>query len=506
MVGFSNAGGADACCAKCSASSTCEFFNFRSSDAGCTLYSTATGAKKTVAGDECGSKKPPPPPPAPLPTHPDDSPCVKWIPFTATTKISSADTFVTSILTTVLGACSPSCYCASTIGNVFPCFASDPGIDVFGHHDWLPGSDLPGLCIAAKDDHTIFGHNQFMAGKGEQWQKFQWKVTQMGSTVPSNAVRAGNRALGRSTQNVPNPGCGHGYTGWIDILPDGTIGPLQYAVASGPQNSTGSFEIAYCHACELCPKVYNASFHPGPGCPNCTKPVNPPPPPPPLSTNPCIRFGHAIPVDNHVDAMIVQDDDPSISHTWSNFKFSDFSDWVNVFKPGTGTITIWENTGGKRGAQLYKLSKIPLTPGPLVVVIKVAQSQAFNASGPEPFWPPRVPDNVETIAASYVQPGTGGKVRLFNLSPDTKVAGMALSSGAKAGKLATNVHYSLGSNWFPVPVTAQTYKFTDDLTSKVLTTRVEVHCRTRDLLFRRPFANDCRARPRRPTRWDSRTS
>jgi len=145
---------------------------------------------------------------------------------------------------------------------------------------------------------------------------------------------------------------------------------------------------------------------------------------------------------------------------------------VNVFKPGTGTITIWENAAGKRGAQLYKLAKIPLTPGPLVVVIKVAQSQAFNASGPEPFWPPRVPDNIETIAASYVQKGTGGKVRLFNLSPDTKVAGMGITSGA-AKTLATNVQYSLGSNWFPVPVTSQTYDFTDDLTKKVLTTRVE---------------------------------
>ena len=121
---------------------------------------------------------------------------------------------------------------------------------------------------------------------------------------------------------------------------------------------------------------------------------------------------------------------------------------------------------------MYKLSKIPLTPGPLVVVIKVAQSQAFNHSGPEPFWPPRVPDNVETIAASYVQPGAGGKVRLFNLSPDTKVAGMSITSGTPKA-LAQNVQYSLGSDWFPVPATAQTYSFTDDLTKKVLTTRVE---------------------------------
>jgi hypothetical protein len=43
----------------------------------------------------------------------------------------------------------------------------------------------------------------------------------------------------------------------------------------------------------------------------------------------------------------------------TNFKFSDFSDWVNVFKPGTGTITICENTGGTRGDQIYQLTGIP---------------------------------------------------------------------------------------------------------------------------------------------------
>ena len=36
---------------------------------------------------------------------------------------------------------------------------------------------------------------------------------------------------------------------------------------------------------------------------------------------------------------------------------------MNVFKPGTGTITVYENVGGKRGAQIYTQSKIPLTPG-----------------------------------------------------------------------------------------------------------------------------------------------
>ena len=57
------------------------------------------------------------------------------------------------------------------------------------------------------------------------------------------------------------------------------------------------------------------------------------PPPPPLSAAPCIRFGHTIPVANHVDVEISQAGPPAISHTWTDYKFGDFSDWVNVFKP-----------------------------------------------------------------------------------------------------------------------------------------------------------------------------
>ena len=52
-----------------------------------------------------------------------------------------------------------------------------------------------------------------------------------------------------------------------------------------------------------------------------------------------------------------------IERSRSGRRFGDFSDWVNVFKPGKGTITIYENTGGTRGKQLYQLKGIPLTPG-----------------------------------------------------------------------------------------------------------------------------------------------
>ena len=54
------------------------------------------------------------------------------------------------------------------------------------------------------------------------------------------------------------------------------------------------------------------------------------PPPPPLSAAPCIRFGHTIPVSNHVDVTITNEADTAQTFTWHDYQFGQFSDWVNV--------------------------------------------------------------------------------------------------------------------------------------------------------------------------------
>ena len=84
-----------------------------------------------------------------------------------------------------------------------------------------------------------------------------------------------------------------------------------------------------------------------------------------------------------------------------------------------------------------------------------------NASA---YWPPSLPDSIETIAASYVQGANSSKVRLFNLSPDTKSAGMSVGGEVTA----SNVVYSLGSTWTPVSAATQQFGFVDSVTKKVL--------------------------------------
>ena len=202
-----------------------------------------------------------------------------------------------------------------------------------------------------------------------------------------------------------------------------------------------------------------------------------------------------------------------------NYKFAQFSNWVNVFKPGTGTVRVYENTGGSRGALLYTKMGVPLTPGPLVVVIKVAASQTGNMSG---YWPPSLPDSIETIAASCespklcmeevrifspctctcirwsvgcrvcadnvdflnmlfgllddadVQGANSSKVRLFNLSPDTKSASMGIALGPAPVSIAKDVAFGLGSTWTPVPPVAGKFSFTDGGSNKVLVSATEI--------------------------------
>ena len=244
-----------------------------------------------------------------------------------------------------------------------------------------------------------------------------------------------------------------------------------------------SYEVAICKACKPCPLPKNETNPPG--CPPCPKPPLPPPPPPPPPPappggQPCIRFGHAIPVANHVDVEIVQG---SISYTWKDYHFGAFckprspsvqclrlhleqfdsfsypcmavaAGWVNSFRSGTGTFTVWETTGGTRGAQLLSTS-IPLTPGPLVVVIKDGcPNRGSPTNKCAPAWPPSKSTAVETIAASFVPPKSGSAVRLFNLAADIQAAGLTNGAGKT---LVSGVKYTLGSVWAPIPAASDTF-------------------------------------------------
>jgi hypothetical protein len=100
-------------------------------------------------------------------------------------------------------------------------------------------------------------------------------------------------------------------------------------------------------------------------------------------------------------------------------------------------------------------------------VIKVGSATAAGGNNATTFWPPHTAQNVETIAASYVESAKSPKARLFNLSPDTQAAGMACSANGTA-EIVSNVRYSLGSNWKIVSGSASTFSVLDDTNKKKL--------------------------------------
>ena len=303
---------------------------------------------------------------------------------------------------------------------------------------------------------------------------WEWQLTQSGAKVPDNAIRNGPSVMARATANRGGCCMGDGFTGWATGQEDGTFGDVYFAIASEAVTYS-SFAVAICKAYHptpapttMAPTTTAAPPTPKPATPSPPTPVptTPAPTPEPKPTlppptKPYIRFAHALPSANNLDAEITQASSGK-SYTWVNYKFGEFSKWVEIFEDGWGSITLWQNTNGQRvEPALLSNHSIPLTPGPLVVAVK-ANIGLVNRSA----WPPNDGTNVETIAASYVPPANSNQsgVRLFNLSPDTDLA--ELSDGSTT--LVQGVSYTLGSDWAPIPVESATFTAKDQKSGKTL--------------------------------------
>jgi hypothetical protein len=371
-----------------------------------------------------------------LADKPMDLPCVTWEPLTSSQNTDPTDLFVAAY-TWVLQM-DGECY---EKGDIFPCFASDTGINTWGHHDYQP-EDIPNdYCRTYNQGNVYLSNNMYVPKKGPQWQTWKWVLAQSGGVVPDNAIRYGSSVMARSTVNAPDFCCGKGFTGWAVGQDNGTFGPVYFSITTNPV-ITNTFEVAICEAYHPNTTTTTTTTTAAPTTTTTTAaPTTTPAPTPkptlPPNTKPYIRFGHTIPTANNVFATISQG---NLSYTWNNYHFGEFSGWVEIFQDGTGTIDIYASTNGAKGSLLLS-TVIPLTPGPLVVVIK-------------DFWPPTSYTNVETIAASYVPVSSGSGVRLFNLSPDTPSAFMKVNGTI----VVEDIAYSIGSVWAPIP--ADTADFT----------------------------------------------
>eukprot|EP01051_Picozoa_sp_SAG22_P013437 SAG22_NODE_1504_length_4277_cov_4.550503_3_plen_432_part_00 len=173
---------------------------------------------------------------------------------------------------------------------------------------------------------------------------------------------------------------------------------------------------------------------------HCKAPPPPPPgapPPPPVYDKPYLRFAQVIPISNLVvDCTITQG---TTTHVWSGYTFGRFSDWIAVYKAASATLTV--EVAGK----VLLTKTVTLTTGPLVVALRPDNVPVGH------YWPP-TDTSIELVAVSYVpSPAGTAAVRLFNLSPSTASASLAI--GGKA--VVDGVKYSLGSSWVQVPTAGQ---------------------------------------------------
>ena len=108
---------------------------------------------------------------------------------------------------------------------------------------------------------------------------------------------------------------------------------------------------------------------------------------------------------------------------------------------GMGTITVLDSSSGKILAKVDR----QLPPGPLVVALKGT-------------WPLKFDTSIEAIAASYVSPPAGSAgVRLFNLSPNTAMAGWTRDGQT----VADGVSFCTGSDWSPMATTSEPFELND---------------------------------------------
>lgn len=94
------------------------------------------------------------------------------------------------------------------------------------------------------------------------------------------------------------------------------------------------------------------------------------------------------------------------------------------------------------------IAGVPLTPGPLVIVLKCpeATQKTFQC------WPPQdaiLGGSIEAVAASYTPEPHGAKLRLFNLGEGIGAASLARDGTPLAG----GITFGLGSEWDDVPLT-----------------------------------------------------
>lgn len=223
-----------------------------------------------------------------LADQPMNTPCVQWVATTADNAVTDATKYAGTAATWVIG--SQDCTTCDVFGTVLPCFATDYGVNVFGHRDYNADWIRRDWCRVSVSGGTYFSQNMYLPRKGSKWQTLKWKTLSIGDQVPANVVRYNSFVLARTTQAPSDCCAGFGFSGYAEVTSNLTLTSVHFAVYSRRYDGA-SFDVAVCDSYTPPtppppPPVPVPTIAPTPA-PVPTLPPTPiPPPPPPPTTAP----------------------------------------------------------------------------------------------------------------------------------------------------------------------------------------------------------------------------
>lgn len=242
---------------------------------------------------------------------PMDTPCLSWVPYSADNGIDKISEYVTTADTWVIG--SADCTTCDVWGKVLPCFATDYGLDLFGHRDYQKNWISEDWCRvglpASDNDNVYFSRSMMLAKPGPKYNTMVWETVNLGDAVPANVVRYADRVLARTISAPAGCCAGAGFGGWARVTENLTLTSVHFSDFFSNEQS-GNFEVAVC-----------ASYHPATPAPTPVPPVPPPPtpvptpvpvptlpptpvPPPPATPQPTPAPGADIPVVLRTSCLI----------------------------------------------------------------------------------------------------------------------------------------------------------------------------------------------------------
>jgi hypothetical protein len=202
---------------------------------------------------------------------PENTPCIVWESTDSWHAVHTPGNYAGVTQTWVIGSVVHPCHSCEVWGSVLPCFATDSGVNVFGHRDYSEGWITRDYCRIGLPGHSsaYFSNKMYLPKAGPKASTLTWQKVKLGDMVPDNVVRYKDRVLAQTIKGPKGCCTGNGFSGWAGVTQNLTLTSVNIAVYESGESIT-EFNVAVC-----------ASYHPATPAPTPLPPSPPPPTPAP---------------------------------------------------------------------------------------------------------------------------------------------------------------------------------------------------------------------------------